>query len=161
MPCTSSEEGEDWSFVKALMTRNQATKQKHKQKRPRSDSCSPKQNKRNTNTDMKTPPTSPKKESTNTDPSQPSTSLNFQANIPASNPFEPLNVEMDSTESRNHQEEKPPPIRVEQVNSFANIIKLLLSHIKKENFVTKTVPNRANKNTVDVIIKMTLMEDYR
>jgi hypothetical protein len=80
---------------------------------------------------MKTPPGSPKKMSITTNPLQQPTLFNFQANIPINNSFEPLYVETNS-ESKSHQEEKPPPIIVEQVNSFSNLIQVLLNNVKKK-----------------------------
>lgn len=118
---------------------------------------------------MKTGPNSPKKKVViNTLSSQqPSTSnhLDFQANVPTQNSFEPLIIEMNpissTPESKSPQDEKPPPIIVEQVINFSKLTQLLLRHIEKDNFITKTIPNRVNKNIVDVVIKLKLIDDYR
>jgi hypothetical protein len=55
--------------------------------------------------------------------------------------------------------EKPPPMIVEAVNSYSNLINMILMHVKKDNFTTKTINNK-NKS-IDVKIFLSEPEDYR
>ena len=68
---------------------------------------------------------------------------------------------MEHTNENTPASEKPPPIIIEGVTNFNNLCQLILRHVKKENFITKTLTNRTNKNVVDVTVKLNLVEDYR
>lgn len=97
--------------------------------------------------------------------SMPSTSgispLIIQPAIPTSNPFQPLATDMDTTPPQaNEKKDKPPPIIVEQVTSYTNLCQLILRHIAKDRFNTKTITNKNSKN-IDVKISLNEPDDYR
>jgi hypothetical protein len=122
---TNSEE-EDWTTVKTLHTKDYQGKQQQKQKynkRDRSQSLSPNSNKKqNKSTNIMTDNQLPSGSGT--------VSLNFQSAIPISNIFQPLSTEMDTSAPQTEEKiEKPPPMIVEAVNSYSNLINMILMHV--------------------------------